>query len=71
MSDNPTDTPGKPGASAMKVGLSLGAIVLGAVVIFGLGVMDMSRSPSISITSFLKSIPFLGLKKYRVFNGRR
>lgn len=43
MNDSVTDAPGRPGASALRVGLALGAIVLGAVVIFGLGVMEGSR----------------------------
>ncbi len=43
MSDGSAGAQSKPGASAMKVGLALGAIVLGAVVIFSLGVMEGSR----------------------------
>jgi len=37
------DTPGRPGASALRVGLTLGGIVLAAVVIFGLGVWEGAR----------------------------
>lgn len=43
MNDQMTETPERPGSSAVRVGLALGAIVLGAVVIFGLGVMEGSR----------------------------
>ena len=43
VSDRVADTPGRPGASALRVGLTLGGIVLAAVVIFGLGVMEGSR----------------------------
>lgn len=43
MNDCVAETTGKPGASALRVGLSLGGIVLAAVVIFGLGVLEGSR----------------------------
>lgn len=43
MNDPLSDAPGRPGTSAVRVGLALGGIVLGAVVIFGLGVMEGSR----------------------------
>ena len=43
MNDRVADTPGRPGASALRVGLTLGGIVLAAVVIFGLGVLEGSR----------------------------
>lgn len=43
MSTGAAETPGRPRTSAARVGLVLGGIVLGAVVIFGLGVMLGSR----------------------------
>jgi len=43
VNDRATDAPGKPGTSALRVGLTLGGIVLAAVVIFGLGVLEGSR----------------------------
>lgn len=43
MIDGSTDAHARPGASPLRVGLTLGAIVLGAVVVFGLGVMEGSR----------------------------
>jgi len=43
VSDLVTDAPGRPETSAVRVGLTLGGIVLAAVVIFGLGVMEGSR----------------------------
>jgi len=62
-----TDAQGRPGTSAMRVGLALGAIVLGAVVVFGLGVMEGSRvaelAPVVSAppdalpTETLKTLP--------------
>ena len=43
MSEGVTEALGTPGTSAVRVGLTLGGIVLGAVVIFSLGVMEGSR----------------------------
>lgn len=43
MSDLVTAAPGNSGTSAVRVGLTLGGIVLAAVVIFGLGVMEGAR----------------------------
>jgi cell division septation protein DedD len=43
VNDRATDAPGRPGTSALRVGLTLGGIVLAAVVIFGLGVLEGSR----------------------------
>lgn len=43
MTDRVAETPGRPGTSALRVGLALGGIVLAAVVIFGLGVLEGSR----------------------------
>ena len=43
MNDRVADAPGNPGTSALRVGLTLGGIVLAAVVIFGLGVLEGSR----------------------------
>lgn len=43
MIDGSAEAHVRPGASATRVGLALGAVVLGAVVIFGLGVMEGSR----------------------------
>lgn len=43
MNERVADAPGSPGGSALRVALTLGGIVLAAVVIFGLGVMEGSR----------------------------
>lgn len=43
MSEGVTEALGTPGTSAVRVGLTLGGIVLGAVVVFSLGVMEGSR----------------------------
>jgi len=43
VNDYVADAPGRPGTSALRVGLTLGGIVLTAVVIFGLGVLEGSR----------------------------
>ena len=43
MNNRVADAPGRPGTSALRVGLTLGGIVLAAVVIFGLGVLEGSR----------------------------
>ena len=43
MNDRVADAPGSPGTAALRVGLTLGGIVLAAVVIFGLGVLEGSR----------------------------
>jgi septal ring-binding cell division protein DamX len=43
VSDLVADAPERPGTSALRVGLTIGGIVLAAVVIFGLGVLEGSR----------------------------
>jgi septal ring-binding cell division protein DamX len=43
VSDDATDAPVRPAKSAARVGLTLGGIVLAAVVIFALGVMEGAR----------------------------
>jgi cell division septation protein DedD len=67
VSDAVADAQESPGTSAARVGLTLGGIVLTAVVVFGLGVMEGSRvadlvpsveaPPSALPTEALKSMP--------------
>ena len=58
MNDRLTGTQGSSGTSAVRVGLTLGGIVLAAVVIFSLGVMEGSRVvESIPMTAEPPSAP--------------